>query len=49
MADSFFYHCATYLPSENTKRNIAKLDQIDKFELSKKAAEISIFCLIGKI
>ena len=46
---SFFDHCATYLPSENTEWNIAKLDQIEKFGLSENAALISIFCSIGKI
>ena len=47
---AFFDHCAIYLLSENTERNIAKLDQIKKInKLSKKAAVVSIFCLIGKI
>ena len=32
-----------------TVRNIAKLFQIEKFGLSKKAAVVSNFCLIGKI
>ena len=45
----FFDHCATYLHSENTVRSITKLDQIEHFGLSKKAAVISNFCLIGKI
>ena len=45
----FFDPCATYLLSENTEHNIAKLDQIYKFGLSKNAAVVSIFCLIGKI
>ena len=37
------------LVSENTVRKIVKFDQIDHFGLSKKAAVISIFCLIEKI
>ena len=45
----FFDHCATYLHSENTVRSITKLDQIEHFGLSKKAAMISNFYLIGKI
>ena len=45
----FFDHCATYLHYENTVRSITKLDQIEYFGLSKKAAVISNFCLIGKI
>ena len=40
---------ATYLPSENTARKKVKLDQIEHFGLSKKAAMVSNFCLIGKI
>ena len=39
----------TFLPYENTGQKPAKLDQIEQFGLSKKAALISIFCLIGKI
>ena len=35
--------------SENTVRSITKLDQVEHFGLSKKAAVISNFCLIGKI
>ncbi len=38
-----------YLPSETTVRKIVKLDQIEHFGLSKKAAVVSNFCLIGKI
>ena len=37
------------LVSENTVRKIVKFDQIEHFGLSKKAAVISNFCLIGKI
>ena len=48
-----FDHCATYfatyLSSEKTVRKIVKLDQIEHFGLSKKAAVVSNFCLIGKI
>ena len=40
---------STYLHTENTVRNITKIDQIDKFGLSKKAAVVSNFCLLGKI
>ena len=40
---------STYLHSENTVRNITKIDQVDKFGLSKKAAMVSNFCLVGKI
>ena len=39
----------TYFHTENTVRNILKIDQIEKFGLSKKAAVVSNFCLIGKI
>ena len=35
--------------TENTVWNITKLDQMEKFGLSKKAAVVSNFCLIGKI
>ena len=45
----FFDHCATYLLSENTVRNIVKLDQIEHFGFSKKAAVVSNFCLLGRI
>ena len=34
---------------ENTDRKIVKFDQIEHFGLSKKAAVVSNFCLIGKI
>ena len=34
---------------ENTVRKIVKFDQIEHFGLSKKAALVSNFCLIGKI
>ena len=37
------------LVSENTVRKIVKFDQIEHFGLSKKAAVVSNFCLIGKI
>ena len=40
---------STYFHTENTVRNITKLDQIEQFELSKKAAVVSNFWLIGKI
>ena len=40
---------STYFHTENTVRNIAKFEQIEKFELSKKAVMVSNFCLIGKI
>ena len=40
---------STYLHTENTVRNITKIDQVDKFGLSKKAAMVSNFCLVGKI
>ena len=40
---------STYFHTENTVRNIANFDQIEQFELSKKAAVVSNFCLIGKI
>ena len=40
---------STYLHNENIVRNITKIDQIEKFGLSKKAAVVSNFCLIGKI
>ena len=45
----FSDHCATYLHSEYTVRNITKLDLIEKFWLSKKAVVVSNFCLFGKI
>ena len=35
--------------SEKTVRSIIKLEQIEHFGLSKKAAVVSNFCLIGKI
>ena len=49
-----FWECflklfSTYFCTENTVRNIAKIDQIKKFGFSKKAAVVSNFCLIGKI
>ena len=37
------------LVSENTVRKIVKFDKIEHFGLSKKAAVVSNFCLIGKI
>ena len=37
------------LASENTVRKIVKFDKIEHFGLSKKAAVVSNFCLIGKI
>ena len=37
------------LVSENTVRKIIKFDKIEHFGLSKKAAVVSNFCLIGKI
>ena len=37
------------LVSENTVRKIVKFDQTEHFGLSKKAAVVSNFCLIGKI
>ena len=37
------------LVSENTVRKIVKFDKIKHFGLSKKAAMVSNFCLIGKI
>ena len=40
---------STYFHTENTVRNSSKIDQIEKFRLSKKAAVVSDFCLIGKI
>ena len=40
---------STYFHTENTVRNIAKIDQIKKFGFSIKAAVVSNFCLIGKI
>ena len=40
---------STYFHTENTVRNITKFVQIKKFELSKKAAVVSNFGLIGKI
>ena len=40
---------SNYLYTENTVRKVTKFDQIDQFELSKKAAVVSNFCLIGKI
>ena len=40
---------STYFYTENTVRNITNFDQIEQFELSKKAAVVSNFCLIGKI
>ena len=49
MFERVFYHWATYLLSENTVRHIVKLDQIEHFGLSQKAAVVSNFCLIGKI
>ena len=49
----FLREFSTYFHTENTvrntARNITKLDQIEKLELSKKAAVVSNFCLIGKI
>ena len=35
--------------TENTVRNIPKIDQVEEFGLPKKAAVVSNFCLIGKI
>ena len=40
---------STYFLTENTVRNTTNFDQIEQFELSKKAAVVSNFCLIGKI
>ena len=40
---------STYFYTENIARDIIKLDQIEKFEISKKATVISNFYLIGKI
>ena len=40
---------STYFHTENTFRNIPRIDQIEKFVLSKKAALVSNFCLIWKI
>ena len=40
---------STYFHTENTVRNITKFDKIEQFELSKKAAVVANFCLIGKI
>ena len=37
------------LASENTVRKIVEFDKIEHFALSKKAAVVSNFCLIGKI
>ena len=37
------------LVSENTVRKIVKFDEIEHFGLSKKAAVVSNFCLVGKI
>ena len=40
---------STYFHTENTVRNIPKIDQIEKFGLFKKATVVSNFCLIRKI
>ena len=45
----FLTMVSTYLYTENTVRKSAKFDQIERFELPKKAALLSNFCLIGKI
>ena len=39
---------STYLHTENTVRNITKIDQIENFGLPKMGAVSSNFCLIGK-
>ena len=44
-----FFNIVHLLLSENTVRRIVKFDQIEHFGLSKKAAVVSNFCLIGKI
>ena len=46
---AFFDHCITFLHSENTVPSITKLDKIEYFGLSKKAAVITNFLLIGKM
>ena len=46
--DSFLTIVHLLVP-ENTVRKIVKFDQIEHFGLSKKAAVVSNFCLIGKI
>lgn len=40
---------STYFHTKNIVRNIPKIDQIEKFVLSKKAAKVSNFCIIGKV
>ena len=40
---------STYFHTENTVRNIAKIDQIEKFGLPKKPTVVSDFYSIGKI
>ena len=37
---------STYSHTDDTVRNIPKIDQIETFGLSKKAAVVSNFCLI---
>ena len=39
----------TYLHTENTVRNITKINQIISFGLSKKAAVVSNFCLTDRL
>ena len=41
-------YCATYFLSKSAGRYIVKLDQIEHFGLSNKAAVVSNFCLFGK-
>ena len=44
----FLDNVSTYCHTENAVRIISKMDQIEKFGLSKKAAVVSNFWLLGK-